>query len=85
LPVVTILESDPSGMTVSMLKNPFARVPKAIRPFVTPGSAADAGASATLIDAMAATTATIQILRGMGLSLTGAAGDTWVGPRSYTQ
>jgi hypothetical protein len=49
-------------MTVSMLKLPFARVPKAIRPLATPGSAADAGAKATPVKAMTATTAAGQIL-----------------------
>jgi hypothetical protein len=59
-------------------------VPKAIRPLATPGSAADAGASAIPIDAIAAKMATIKILRGIGPSFTSAAGDTWVEPRTYT-
>jgi hypothetical protein len=80
-----MIESDPSGLTVSMLNVPFARVPNAIRPLVAPGSAAAAGESATPMDAIAATIAASQILRGIGpLFHTGAAGDTWVEPRTYT-
>src|SRR6185503_346717 len=77
-----MIESDPSGLMVSMLKVPFARVPKAIRPLVTPGSAAAAGESATTMVVRAATTAASQILRGIGPLLCNRCGRRHVGRAS---